>query len=211
MPVSLGNRFSTLARFTLPAALAISALVLAGCNATTDSSSKSRSGASVKNQNGVTLASGDWTLDATTSASFLPGYMSAPLSFRLLSGWMNADRAKAAGDEADPDAQREQALASFGTLTLEIAAGKTEPGTYQFAPEVSGAETATVIIPADKAAGLDSQYTSRSGTLTIKSSQVEEGPYVTKVVAVDGSFDGIFTDEEGNTRPFTGTFRMAGK
>jgi hypothetical protein len=38
--------------------------------------------------------------------------------------------------------------------------------------------------------------------------QVEEGRYSTRVIAVDGSFDGQFTDKEGNARPFTGSFRF---
>ncbi|HEU4774817.1 MAG TPA: hypothetical protein VFS82_09930 [Lysobacter sp.] len=52
-------------------------------------------------------ASGDWSLDATTSPAFLPGHLSAPLSFRLMAGWMDTERATAAGKEADPDSLRE--------------------------------------------------------------------------------------------------------
>jgi hypothetical protein len=212
MPVSIGNRFNAIARFALPAALVISALALAGCGgAGTEAGSRASGGKADSNANGVTLASGDWSLDATTSPAFLPGYLSAPLSFRLMAGWMDTERVAAAGKEADPDALRDKALASFGTFTLEVAAGQTGPGTYQLGPEVSGEDSATVVIPQDKGAGLPAEYTSQSGTLTIKSAQVEEGRYSAKVIAVDGSFDGLFTDPEGNTRPFTGTFRMARK
>lgn len=211
MPVSTGKRFNTLARLTLPAALAIAALGLAGCGADSDSAQKSPAGAAAKDQTGVTLVSDDWTLDATASASLLPGYMDAPLSFRMTTGWVNTAAAKEAGKEADPQVQRQQALASFGLFTLEAAAGKAEPGTYQLAPEPAGAESATVIIPLDKDAGLEGKYTSQSGTLTIKSVEMQESKYSSKVVAVDGSFDGVFADENGDTRPFSGNFRIAAK
>jgi hypothetical protein len=208
MPVSIGNRFNAIARFALPAALVISALALAGCGGGTEAGSGASGGKADRNANGVTLASGDWSLDATASAALMPAHSTAPFSARLASGWVNAERAKVAGTEADPEAQRRQAFASFGLITVEVSTGKAGPGTYRLAPEVSGDDSGTVVIQQDKGAGLDSEYTSQSGTLTIKSVQVEEGRYSTRVIAVDGSFDGQFTDKEGNARPFTGSFRF---
>ncbi|MGV8941073.1 MAG: hypothetical protein ACOH1P_05945 [Lysobacter sp.] len=208
MTVSPGNRSNTLAHLILPAALAVAALGLAGCSGGSDSAG-SPGGKTPKDQSGVTLVSGDWTLDATASASLMPGYSSAPLSFRMLTGWVNEQAAAQAGKEVDPLAQRQQALASFGLFTLEVAAGAAAPGTYQLAEEVTGADTAEVVIPLSADAGLDGKFTSQSGTLIIKSVQVDAGSYSSRVVAVDGSFDGVFTDAQGNTRPFSGSFRSA--
>ncbi|HUH89573.1 MAG TPA: hypothetical protein VLZ76_02790 [Lysobacter sp.] len=209
MPVSIGNRFNAIARFALPAALVISALALAGCGgAGTEAGSGASGGKADRNANGVTLASGDWSLDATASAALMPAHSTAPFSARLASGWVNADRVRASNQASDADEKRSQALSSFGLTTMEFSAGKAESGTYRLASEVSGDDSGTVVIQQDKGAGLDSEYTSQSGTLTIKSVQVEEGRYSIRVIAVDGSFDGQFTDKEGNTRPFTGSFRF---
>lgn len=210
MPVPAGNRSTTFASVILPAAIAIAILGLAGCGGADrggDPVGSSPGGKALDSQNGVTLASGDWALDARASASLMPGYSDAPLNFRVLSGWVNEKAAATAAKEADPTAQRQQALASFGLFTLEVAAGTAAPGTYQLAPEVAGADTAEMVIPLSRDAGLEGKFTSQSGTLTIKTVQVEMGQYASKVMAVDGSFDGMFTDGLGNTRQFTGSFR----
>lgn len=66
-------------------------------------------------------------------------------------------------------------MASFGLITLQVAADKAEPGTYSWvskAPKTSKestTDTGTVIIDKAKDAGLADDYTSQSGTLTIKS------------------------------------------
>ncbi|WP_222565836.1 hypothetical protein [Novilysobacter antarcticus] len=209
MSASTPPRFRKVSQLILPAALAI-VVGLAGCGADADTSQTS-SGSKAANSNGLTLASQNWNLDATASAGLLPGHADAPLSFRMATGWVNTAAAKAAGKEADPAAQREQALASFGLLTVAIAAGTAEPGKYRLADEVSGADTAAVTIPLDKDTGLAGEFTSQSGTLTIKSVETEEGLSRAKVVAVDGKFDGVFADEQGDTRPISGTFRFAPK
>ncbi|MEO6169492.1 MAG: hypothetical protein ABIO84_00920 [Lysobacter sp.] len=209
MAVFAGNRSRTPARLILPAALAIALTGLAGCGGSADSAPGRGTASATKHQDGVTLTSGDWTLDARASASLMPGYSSAPLNFRLLTGWVNEEAAAQAGKQTDAQAQRQQALASFGLFTLEVAAGTAVPGTYRLTGEVTGADTAEVIIPLSKDAGLDGKFTSESGTLTITSVQIDEGPYVSKVVAVEGNFDGMFTDGQGATRPFTGRFRSA--
>ncbi|KIQ96803.1 hypothetical protein [Lysobacter sp. A03] len=211
MPASTTHRFRKLAQLVLPAALAIAAAGLAGCGSDADTSRTSSGSKAAKDSNGLTLASEGWKLDATASAGMLPGYADAPLSFRMATGWVNTAAAKAAGKEADPEAQREQALASFGLLTVEVAAGTAAPGKYELANEVSGADSAAVTIPLGKDTGLAGEFTSQSGTLTIKTVETEEGTYSTKVVSVDGQFDGLFADEQGDTRPISGTFRFAPK
>ena len=220
MPVSTRNRSTNL---ILPAALsiAIATMGLAACGGSGGSDGgdgggggsspveSSAGGKALNSQNGVTLASGDWALHATASASLMPGYSNAPLSFRMLTGWVNEEAAAQAAKEADPRAQRQQGLASFGLFTLEVAAGTAAPGTYRLTPEVAGADTAEVVIPLSRDAGLEGKFTSQSGTLTIKTVQVEMGQYASKVVAVEGSFDGMFSDAQGTTRPFNGSFRSA--
>ncbi|QOW19763.1 hypothetical protein INQ41_01405 [Lysobacter ciconiae] len=211
MPQPTELQIHPLARLLAPAVLAIAILGLAGCGADADTSPASPGSKAAKDSNGLTLASEDWKLDATASAGLMPGYVDAPLSFRLATGWINADAAKAAGKEADAQAQREQALASFGMVTVAIAAGTAEPGTYQLGGEVDGADTAAVTIPLGKDTGLAGEYTSQSGSLTIKSVDMEESRYSATVRAVDGSFDGVFADDQGATRPISGTFRFTPK
>lgn len=210
MSVFTGKHSRAFSRLMLPAALAV-VVGLAGCGSDADTSRTGAPGKAARDSNGLTLASQDWNLDATASAGMLPGYADAPLSFRMATGWVDTAAAKAAGKEADPEAQREQALASFGLLTVEIAAGTAAPGKYQLGDEVSGADSAAMTIPLGEDTGLAGEFTSQSGTLTIKSVETEEGRHSTKVVAVDGNFDGVFADEQGESRPISGTFRFAPK
>ncbi|AVO41516.1 hypothetical protein C6571_09615 [Simplicispira suum] len=126
---------------------------------------------------------------------------------RILGGWVDKAKAKKASQETDPAEKRKQAMGSFGTLSLQIAAGKAEPGTYQMGPEGQGPQSGTVVIGEAKEAGLAGDYTSKSGTLTIKSVTMEGK----KLSAIEGMFDGQFGSNAGDSRAFSGQFQISPK
>ena len=162
-----------------------------------------------KRDNGFTLKSGDLSVDATTSASLLPAPPTGELDFRLMGGWVNAAAAAEAGQETDRQAQLEQGRSSFGTMNLSASVAAAEPGTYQLAPSLEADDSAVVLIPAEPDLSLTSEYTSQSGTLTLETVKVEPGQGLQQVTRVTGTFDGTFVDDQGDERPFTGTFHFA--
>lgn len=203
------GRRTLLSGVLLPVLIGGLAVTLAGCGAANgDASSSKLSAASTASQNRVAIKSDGLAIEATTATAILRGYSPQPLSVRIMGGWVDAEKAKRAGQESDEAEQRKQAMASFGTLTVQVAAGKTEPGSYQLAPEGDSPDVGTVIIDKVKDAGLASDYTSQSGTLTIKSVAMSDGGSVT---AIEGSFEGQFASEDGDSCAFSGNFRFKPK
>lgn len=200
------GRRTVLARALLPVLIGGMAASLAGCGtADSDTPSSKSSAVSIDSQNGITIKSDGLAIEATTATAILRGYSTQPLSVRIMGGWIDRENAKRAGQTSDEAEQRKQAMASFGTLIVQVAAGKAEPGSYQLAAEGDSPEAGTVVIDKAKSAGLDSNYTSQSGTLTIKSVTMKDGG---SVEAVQGTFDGQFASEEGDSRAFSGSFRF---
>ena len=188
-----------LSRALLPIMLGAMALSLASCGATADDPASSKKGGP---QNGVTLKGDGLNLDATMSAALLGGYAQQPLSVRIMSGWVDKERIARANQITDKDEKMKESMGSFGTLTVQVSAGTAAPGTYQLAATEGDAQSGTVIIDKEKNAGLDAEYTSESGTLTIKSVTVDGR----SVDALEGSFDGQFASEDGDSRALSGTF-----
>ena len=194
------------ARALLPLMIGGLAVSLSGCGAADGDESSSKAAG---NKNGVTIKGEGLVINATASSSTLPAYIVRPLSTRIMSGWVDEEKIKRANKETDPAEKKKLTMSSFGTLTLELAAGKPEAGTYQLVPEGKDPEHGTVIINKSEDAGLAGEYTSQSGTLTIKSVTMSEGG--NSVDAVEGSFDGQFKTNEGDSRAFSGTFLYAPK
>lgn len=190
--------------------IAVAGLVatLVGCGPSSDAKSSSTT-ASAKVESakqGFILKSDDLTIDATVSAGMLSGYSTRPLSLRILGGWMDQAKIKRANEETDPAEKKKLSMGSFGTLTLEITAGKAEPGTYQLGPEGDDPQSGTIVIEQDEDLGLD-EYTSQSGTLTVNSLTMgDRSP-----VAIEGTFDGLFGSSAGEGRAFNGQFRISPK
>ncbi len=157
---------------------------------------------------GITLRSGGVALDAPAATALLGGYSTEPLSFRIMSGWVDNEKTMLTNQETDEASKGNKAMETFGTLTVQVAAAKAEPGTYQLAPKEGDPQTGTVIIDKAEGVGIASAYTSQSGTLTIKSVAMSD---IGILAAVDGSFDGQFKSEEGDSRTFSGSFRLAAK
>ena len=207
----------SLARALLPVMIGGLALSLAGCDRSADSkssakttSSKTTSSKATNSKGGLTLKGDGLTIEAATATAMLRGYSIQPLSVRIMSGWVNTEKAKRSNQETDQAEKMKQAMSSFGILTVQVSADKTEPGTYQLVPKApkvakgSVSETATVIIDKAKEAGLPDDYTSQSGTLTIKSvAKNDKGG----VSGVEGTFDGKFGSDAGDSRAFSGDFR----
>lgn len=182
---------------------------LAGCGPSSDAKPASTAApAKVETADqGFILKSDDLTIDATVSAGLLPGYSTQPLSLRIMGGWVDRARIKRANEETDPEERKKQAMGSFGTLTLQIAAGKAEPGTYQLGPEGDDPQTGTVVIGEAEELGLADEYTSQSGTLTVKSITMgNRSPD-----AIEGTFDGQFGSSAGDSRVFSGQFQISPK
>lgn len=205
-----------LCRALVPVAVASLAMSLAGCGQSADSESpaKSASSKATSSKGGLTLKGDDLLIEAATATAMLGGYSQQPLSVRIMSGWVNTEKAKRANQESNEAEKRKQAMGSFGLMTIQISADQAEPGTYQLVPKApkvakgSVSETGTVIIDEDKGAGLAGDYTSQSGTLTIKSVAKNDKGGVT---GVEGSFDGKFGSDAGDSRAFSGSFRYAPK
>lgn len=197
------------ARALAPLVLVGAAAALLGCGPSAEAqpSSKNASSPAKATSNGVTIKGEGVGIDATATASLMRGYATQPLSVRILAGWVDSEKAKRASQETDPDKKKKQAMGSFGTLTVQIAAGKAEPGTYQLGPEGNNPQGATFVIGKAKEAGLTDEYTSSSGTLTIKSVSLDAA----KVTAIEGQFDGTFANSAGDSRAFTGEFRYSPK
>lgn len=201
------------ARSFLPLVVAGLAVSLAGCGPSSDAKSAPTSPPEITSskakisERGFTIKGDGLAIDATASAAILPSYSSQPLSVRILGGWVDKAKAKKASQETDPAEKRKQAMGSFGTLSLQIAAGKAEPGTYQMGPEGQGPQSGTVVIGETKEAGLAGDYTSKSGTLTIKSVTMEGK----KLSAIEGMFDGQFGSNAGDSRAFSGQFQISPK
>ena len=195
-----------LARALLPLMIGGLAVALSGCGAADDDGSSSKAAA---NKNGVTIKGDGLMINATASASTLPGFLRQPLSTRIMSGWVDEEKIRRANKETDPAEKKKLSLGSFGLLTLQLAAGKPEAGTYQLVPEGKDPESGTVIIDKSEDAGLADNYTSHSGMLTIKSVTMSENGKSVK--AVEGSFDGEFKSDDGDSRAFSGNFRYVPK
>lgn len=196
-----------------PVLIAGLAVSLVGCGAGDDreAPASTASNAAPGAGNGVTIKGDGLTIDGIASTAILQGYLSQPLSVRIMSGWVDKDKARRANQEADEAEKRKQAVASFGLLTLQVAAGTAAPGTYQLAAEEGGAQSGMVIIDKDEDAGLAGDYISQSGTLTIKSVVMSESSVIPKVTAVEGTFDGQFASDAGDSRAFSGNFRFVPK
>lgn len=209
-----------LARALLPIVIGGLALTLAGCDGSADTKSTAKttsSKAAGSKSGGLTLKGDGLTIEAATATAMLRGYSSQPLSVRIMSGWVNTDKAKRASKEKDEAEKRKQAMGSFGILTVQIAADKAEPGTYQLVPKApkvsktskeSATQTGTIIIDEAKDAGLAGDFTSQSGTLTIKSVAKNDNG---GVAGVEGQFDGQFSSDAGDSRAFSGSFRYVPK
>ncbi|NYT63394.1 hypothetical protein H0A66_13830 [Alcaligenaceae bacterium] len=182
---------------------------LAGCGPSSDAKSSSTTGsAKIETvEQGFILQGDGLTIDATTTAALLPGYSRQPLSLRILGGWVDRTKAKRANMETDPAEKKKLAMESFGTLTLQIAAGKAEPGTYQLGPEEKDSQSGTIVIGEAKEAGLTDEYTSKSGILTVKSITMSDK----KLLAIEGTFDGQFGSSAGDSRAFSGQFKLSPK
>lgn len=192
--------------------IAASAVSITGCGAAdSEAPDGAAARATAAADNGVTLKGNGLTIDAVTSPAMLRGYSGQPLSVRIMGGWLDKDKARRAGQEADEAERKKQAMGSFGLLTLQIAAGTTAPGTYQLAAEEGGPQSGTIIIDKAKAAGLAADYTSQSGTLTITSVVTDGSSARPAVTAVEGTFDGQFASDDGDRRAFSGGFRFVPK
>lgn len=179
---------------------------LAGCGPASEAKSPS-STASTKTKSterGFTLQSDGLRIDATKSAALLPSHSSQALSLRIMGGWVDQARIKRANQETDPAKKKQLAMGSFGTIALQIGAGKPEPGTYQLVPEGKDPQTGTIVIGQAKSAGLADEYTSKSGTLTVRSVTMDGK----KLLTIDGAFEGQFDSEEGDSRTFSGQFQF---
>lgn len=196
------SRFRLTSRFSL--AHAVLALLIGGLAV-----SLPASGAASGKSGGITLKSDALVIEATSAPAILRGQLRQPLSFRVMGGWVDKAKIQRANQETDEAEKRKQARASFGLLTLQVAAGKTEPGIYQLAPSGKGAQGGTVVIKKAKDAGLATDYTSQSGTLTIHS--VVMNASGSAVAAVEGTFDGDFRSSGGDSRAFSGHFQFVPK
>lgn len=197
------------ARSFLPLVVAGLAVSLAGCGPSSDAKSAPTSPPEITSskakisERGFTIKGDGLAIDATASAAILPSYSSQPLSVRILGGWVDSAKARRASTETDPAEKKKLAMGSFGTLNMQISAGTAEPGTYQLGPEGKNPQGGTIVIDESKEAGLANAYTSKSGTLTVKSITMDGK----KISAIDGAFDGAFGSSAGDTRTFTGEFR----
>lgn len=204
-----------LARALLPVLIGGLALSLAGCDRAADNASASTaqkgSTTGTTSATGITLKSDGLAIDAPAATALLGGYSREPLSFRIMSGWVNHEKIKLANQESDPAEKRKKAMGTFGTITLEVAAAKAAPGTYQLAPKGGKPQTGTVSINKAADAGIADAYTSQSGTLTIQSVTMEGSGNLSKVAAVEGTFDGQFSSDAGDNRAFSGSFRFRPK
>lgn len=210
MTIHPSTRRTLLTRAVLPLMIAGMAVSLAGCGGTDgDGPSFKSSAISSDSESGLTIEGGDLKIKASTATAVLRGYSTQPVSVRVMSGWIDKEKAERAGKESDETKQRKEALASFGTVTVQVAAGKAEPGSYQLTPDSDNPETGTVIIDSAKNAGLPADYTSQSGTLTIKSVAMNESGNA--VAAIAGTFDGKFSSDEGDSRDFKGSFQFVPK
>ena len=197
-----------LARAFLPALIGGLALSLAGCDRSADSASPAKTTASKATAaaSGITLQGEGVAIDAPAATALLGGYSTEPLSFRIMSGWVDQEKIKLANQETDPAEKRKKAMGTFGTVTLQIAAVQAAPGSYQLAPQAGAPQTGTVILDAAKGAGIAHDYTSQSGTLTIQSVTMNDTGKQVKAVA--GTFDGQFHSDQGDSRAFSGSFRF---
>ena len=159
-------------------------------------------------QNGIALKSDGLAIDAQTATALLGGYSTQPLSFQIMSGWVDKEKIRLANQETDKAEKRKKAMGTFGTLTVQVAAAKAEPGTYQLTPKEGAPQTGKVTINQAKDAGIAAAYTSQSGTLTIKSVAINDAG---KVAAVEGAFEGQFKSDKGDSRAFSGSFLVAPK
>lgn len=203
-----------LARAILPVMVAGLAVSLAGCSPSADDNKVPTQASAKKaadSKGGFTLKGDGLDLDAATGTAMMRGFSPQPLSVRIMSGWVDTEKAKRAAQETDEAEKKKLAMGSFGLLTLQIAADKAEPGTYRLLPKAPKAapggasDTGTVIIDRSEDAGLDNAYTSQSGTLTITAVTRNDSGVVT---GVEGKFDGQFGSDAGDSRGFSGGFRF---
>ena len=201
-----------LARALAPILVARLVVPLAGCGPAADSKSPATTTPSSKStaaKSGLTLKSDGLMIDASTGTSMLPGYAIQPLSFRIMSGWVNQEKFKLANQETDPAEKRKKLMKTFGLVTLQVSAAKAAPGTYQLAPEGKGPQTGSVDIDKNEDAGIAHNYTAQSGTLNIKSVTMNDAGK--QVSTVEGSFEGQFKSAQGDSRAFSGSFQLVPK
>lgn len=202
-------------RSTLPRRLTrtLLALVVGGLTvalpAGAASGADAPAGKASRKSGGVTIKGDGLMLEATAAPAILRGQLAQPLSFRVMGGWVNQAKIARANQETDEAEKRKQARGSFGLLTLQVAAGKVEPGTYQLVPNGKDPKSGTVIIKKAQDAGLATDYTSQSGTLTIQSMTIDTSG--SAVAAVQGSFDGQFRGAGGDRKAFSGQFSFVPK
>lgn len=200
-------------RSLLPLMFGGLAMVLAGCGEA-DGDVGSGTPSSKKADGlfkGITVEGEGFALEATTAPAILRGYSTQPLSVRIVGGWIDREKIERANMETDEAEKKKKAMGSFGTFTLQLAAGKAEPGDYQLVPDGKDPQSGTVILGKAKKLGLVDVYTSQSGTLTIQSVTMKGENGRETVSAVAGTFDGQFSSDSGDSRAFSGRFGYAPK
>lgn len=211
-PLHLAPR-SFRARSLVPLMMVGVAAALVACGPSADAPSSAKSTSSKADAKAkatgsrVTIKGDGVNIDATASAALMRGFSAQPLTIRILAGWVDTDKIALANKESDPAEKKKKAMGAFGTITINISAGKVEPGTYQLGPDGKNPQGGTVVIEEKKDAGLAGEYTSKSGTLTIKS-VTHDGNNLT---AIDGLYDGQFASKAGDSRAFSGEFRITPK
>lgn len=192
------------ARALMPLMVLGVAAALVGCGPSSEAKSSAATTSSKAKTagNGVSIQGDGIDIDATVSSALMLGYSDRPLNVRILAGWVDKAKIARSNKETDPAEKKKQAMGSFGTVSVQIAAGKAEPGTYQLGPEGKDPQGATFVIGKVKEMGLADEYTSKSGTLTIKSVALKG----TNVSAIEGQFDGQFANSAGDSRAFKGDF-----
>ena len=181
------------------------AATLVGCgpSAEAQSSAQTISSKAKAAGNGVTIQGDGVNIDATVSSALMPGYSDHALSARILGGWVDRAKIARANKETDPAEKKKQSMGSFGTVIVHIAAGKLEPGTYPLGKNEKDPQGGSVSIDKAKDAGLNDDYTAKSGNLTIRSVTFDGK----KLTAIEGLYDGQFASSAGDSRAFSGEFR----
>jgi hypothetical protein len=160
----------------------------------------------------VEIKLGDQTIRVATAVRFTGMAMEdRPVSITAMGGWVNVARATASRQEEDEDARQREAMRSFGTYTVYATLASDEPGDYTLVADkaevTAGSGNAFVQLPADEDLGVAGEWTSQSGSLTLKSLGNAAGS--SNVVRRLGSgvltARGTFAMQDGQTREVTVT------